>query len=334
MPEELPGREVYRSSGRFHPLLLPVGFALGLPAALLAGGFLAFCFQIGFFILIAMPLLGGFLASLTMVVAVLVGKCRNRFVAGVLGLLTGLVAYGSYYQFDFAYNFSRDPGFPGFQPPTFWELAPKVQVLPTYIEMRLRTDRVGKVGDEPAEQIQIGGKEKQGDDDVRQLFQQPIPFMNWVTLTLDLLFVCGAPIGVGVALAGRPFAEDVKRWMTKHTTTVPPGDAGRVLAALRTDDTSKLTDGEVDPVANPASLQFYYVPNNDESAVYLDVSLVQSQPNTMPFPVFQRVRLTPEEARVLAAKLGVPGLAGGKNSENPDDPPGNFVPESRPESVE
>jgi hypothetical protein len=332
MPEELPGREVYRASGRFHPLLLPVGFLIGLPAAILAGGFLAFCFQAGFFILIAMPLIGGFIASLAMVAAVLIGKCRNKFVAGVLGLLTGLVAYGSYYQFDFAYNFSRDAGFPGFQPPSFWELAPRVEVLPKYVELRLRTDRVGKAGDEPAEQIQIGGRQNQGG--AQQDFLPPIPFMNWATLALDLLFVCGAPVGVGVALASRPFAETAKRWMTKHPVTVPPGDAGRVVAALRADDPTKLTDGDVDPIANPANLLFYYVPNDPASPVYLDVSLVQAQPNAMPFVVFKQVGLTADEVRVLAAKLGVPGLTAGNNSDNPNDPAGNFVPEPPGKSVE
>ena len=57
MPEELPDRETYRPSGRFHPLLLPVGLVLAVPFALAAGAVLAFFFQIGFFIVVAMPLL-------------------------------------------------------------------------------------------------------------------------------------------------------------------------------------------------------------------------------------------------------------------------------------
>lgn len=314
MPEELPNREVYRRSGRFHPLLLPIAFAIGSIGALVAGLFLMFCFQVGFYLLVIMPLLGGAIASSAVLFAVHFGKCRNRFLGGFLGLLAGTIAYASYYQFDMAYNFSRDPQIPGFQPPSFWELAPRVDVLPHYVELRLRSDRVGKAGEEQDEQIHQAGQPKPEGNDPQQLIRQTIPFMNWATFALDVILIVLPPIVIGAGFANRPFAEGVKRWMKTHTVVLPPADNARLIAAIREDNPRKLMEEEdVAPIANPGNAVFYFVPNSPDAPVFLNLTLVQPHPQpggvAVQFALFYGVRLTPEEVAILAQKLKIPGLA-------------------------
>jgi len=88
----LAARETYLSSGRVSWGRLARWLALSSPLALLAGAVLYAAFRGGFYVPILIPLLARVLAGGAAWMTVSLGRCRNRWVGALVGLVAGLVA--------------------------------------------------------------------------------------------------------------------------------------------------------------------------------------------------------------------------------------------------
>jgi hypothetical protein len=240
------------------------------------------------------------------------GHCRNRFVASFLGLLLGLVAYASYYQCDLAYNFSRPMPlvFVGREQPGFWELLPKVRDLPRYVDLRLRSDRVGKVGEESDEELKLDDGKQPGN--MPEFKLPPIPIINWFTFGIEGLIVALVPACVAWHYTKTPYAELQKRWMPKQTLTLAPSDAIGVVEAILEDNPKLLTEGEGKPGALPGRVILHFVPDAvEESPVFLTLTWVAPPSNngvSVSVAALHAVKLKPEEIAVFANQFHVPGL--------------------------
>src|SRR5262249_27483085 len=146
------------------------------------------------------------------------GHCRNRWVGGVLGLVAGGVMYLSYYQFDFAHH-----------PLVGFRNVHRVELLHRWIYHRILTDEQREVGrpDRPV-------ANPNDPDPVKHVFK-------WVFFAMDCIAALVAPIGVGWAVASRPYSDRHRRWMTSYSFRVTPASADAVVAALRTGQSQGLS---------------------------------------------------------------------------------------------
>jgi hypothetical protein len=182
-------------------LRLPI-LLLAAPAAAAVAWLLHFLFVHGFYLIMVVPLFAALALAGIMFGLVAAAHCRNRWLAGLVGLLAGLTAYLGYYQLclnDFA------------PPDAQW----RVDVLPRFIEARIRTDVA----------IDVGRGDNAGQ-------KKPFVFMNVVTFVMELLFVAIAPAAAAVGRAGRAYSPEAGRWLAQEMRLLPGGFGPQVRLAL------------------------------------------------------------------------------------------------------
>ncbi len=290
----LPPRETYQSTGRVSWGRLAVAFVLSSPLALMAGCLLCVAFRNGFFLLFLIPLLAGVLAGGTALIAVSAGRCRNRWVGAAVGLVAGLVALVSYYQFDLAYEAGGEALY-------------RLDLLARHVRHRAETDRIQwcvRTPPIPA-QVPIMAGRPQG---ARE---------GWDTLVFDVLCLMWLPIFLGWARASRPFSEKDDRWLHEHLFAVEPEDAREMAEALDEGDAAALAE-LARPIPNRLSskrgeVRLYYLPYRADSPVYLTLRIVDGRPWSHGWPqnLATRVRLSADEALALAEQLRPPGATFG-----------------------
>src|SRR4029079_3081288 len=94
----LPDRETYRPSGRVRPLAFLVFGAITLAVAVGLAWLLYALLEWGFYFVMMVPIVAALIASGFLLLTVRGRHCRNRWVAGAFGLLTGVVVYLGYYH--------------------------------------------------------------------------------------------------------------------------------------------------------------------------------------------------------------------------------------------
>jgi hypothetical protein len=283
----------YAPSGRFRPLALLAWLVVFSPFVFLAGYLMAVALWSGVFVVGVVPLAAGAVAAAAPAAAVRLGKCRNRWVGGAAGAVAGLTAFLAYYQFDLA-------GTVG------WDHVHRADLLPEYVEFRLRTDRVVRVR---------GGNNPPAAGVVRP--DGPIPAGGWARFGLNALAATLLPAAAGAGLAGRPFAESRGRWLHGHTLHLSPADARAVADAVRAGDADRLAVG-VEPgrpkvMADTGALTAYYLPYDPLTPVFV---YLQIQPGAItggrPVAPLKYDRLSDAEAAALADRLPFPGLKVGR----------------------
>ena len=284
-------RPSYRPSGRvnllaFFPL---AGFALLV--ALGMGFALTKALHNGAFFVVFSPLLLGLPVAGAVFGAVRGGACRSRVVGGVLGLVAGLVYFLGYYQIDLAHRFGI-------------RFLTRVDVLPRYIEWRVKTDVSRKVGakdDAPAA--------PRPGDTADLVFR-------WVKFGLNGLVAVLPAVVVGVGQAARPYCERARRWLVSHPVRLPADVAEPAAAAVYSGNAEGLAAALRPAAAPPADPQGYtlltveYVPGEPDSPVYLTIAAVTGadRPKTTRVQwLVPRSLLTADEAAALTAGVALPG---------------------------
>ncbi|MHB8901293.1 MAG: hypothetical protein ACYC6Y_21295, partial [Thermoguttaceae bacterium] len=188
-------RARYRSDGGVVLGGLPVLIGLSLLAALAVAWGLKLAFVVGFYWIILVPALGG--AALGGILYGLIGwcRCRNRVLAGMLGLVAGLVGYLGYYHLCLV----------DFLPPGMeW----RVDLLPSFIAFRMETDVQEDVGAPNA-----GGAQR-----------EPSVFMNWFTFVWELGMVVGLATSLPWSRARRVYYPELGKWARREKILLQPGD--------------------------------------------------------------------------------------------------------------
>lgn len=203
-------RARYRSGLGIDWLRLPTLIVLASVAAAGLAWCLKTAFVHGWYWVFLLPIFGGIV--LGGVLAALVGwtRCRNRWLAGTVGILAGLIAYLGYYQLCLV----------DLLPP---QLAWRVDFLPSYISFRMETDIHREVGK----------------PDVGRDPQEPSTGLNWYTFACELASVVGAAGGIAWARARRAYCPELRRWMHREKALIPSSAADGFLQALSGDRLSE-----------------------------------------------------------------------------------------------
>lgn len=199
-------RSSYQSDFGVSWLRLPALFAGALLTALAIALCLKFAFSLGWYLIILLPAVGGL--ALGGALHVLVGwtHCRNHWLAGCVGVLAGLIAYLGYYHFCLI-----DLLPPG----NAW----RVDLLPKYIALRMKTDVVKEVGK----------------PDLNPQANKPAAPLNYFGFGLELLMVVGCAATFSWKRARQAYCVELGQWMRRDTAMLAPHSVANFRAALDTD---------------------------------------------------------------------------------------------------
>ncbi len=277
-------REHYVSDMGVMPAGFPMLFCGAIAAALGIGFVLSLLFERGWYFIVIVPMvlalaLGGVLHLL-----VAGSKCRNHWIAGILGVLVGALAYVSYFYFDMQ---------PHLPPP----LQNRVELVPEYIAHRMANDVQEDVG-----KPQVGQK-------------KPLAVMNWLMFLFELSCFMGIVGATGWNRARRAYSRDLRRWAHKEEVQTAPYYSENLMAAWQS---GELARGLLDapPVGQPQqSCKFIAEWFDDPDASPLDHPVYASIEDhyrtwglqTMRRKVLRQVELT--TAEVLSLRASLPKLA-------------------------
>jgi hypothetical protein len=259
---------------------------LSLAVAAGMGVLLYLAYMGGFYLIMIAPLLGALVGAGIVYLAVRQAHCRNRVLAGALGLVAGMVLYLGYYDAGLVNAIGL-------------RNAHRVDVLPLYVKLRMQADVVEKVGAKPAP-----GRANAPDRVI----------MNWMLFALELAGVCAIMAVAGVHRAGFPYSEPGARWMREEMAIFPPGTGAALVEALETGLVAAWADAQPErasPTMPFSNITLHYDPERDRhqdaAPVYLTVKetrtvkqgLLVKKPMPKVETLVNRVRLTPDEVRAL-----------------------------------
>ena len=181
-------RTRYQPGIGFSLVRLPIFIAGSLVTAVAVGWILAFVFLRGWYLLVLFAGLGAFAVGGVVYGLVGLAHCRNRWLAGFIGVVAGAVGYLSYYLFCMNDNL----------PWMAWQF----DFLVDYIEFRLETDVVVDVGRGGA-----GGN--------------PSTFMNWFVFGSEFLIMMGVPAAFAWTRASRAYSSELGTWMKNEHVFLP-----------------------------------------------------------------------------------------------------------------
>jgi len=283
-------RETYVPSGRVNWGKLVLWFVLTLPFPLAAGWLLFRILHWGMYVLIVVPLFAGLLTAGGTWMTVWLSKCRNRWAGAAAGVVAGLIAFLSYYQFDYADAVGLDQIY-------------RVDQLPAYIQLRVESDQVLKLPNiAPIRPAAVPAR-------------APNVAFNWLRFALDGVCVLFMPMFAGWTRARKPFSEQLQRWFYEYNVTITGATAREMADILQDDDPDALADAARPTGINPlplvdqGQLRLYYIPYEPATPVYLTVSVIHGVVSwrTVPQHLAKMVLLTPEEGAALADQLRPPG---------------------------
>lgn len=205
--------------GRFPLLLLP------LPGGLLTGMLLTFLFHVGWYLIVLASLFAGGLLALSMWLAVRWAACRIPWLAGLVGLFAGVIAYSSYFYFDMVVQIGPNA-------------AVHPELLPDYIQFRMENDVQEDVG---------GGVPNRNPP-------KPSVFMNWLTFVYESLIIIVMAVECGRRTAWRAHDAELDCWMKREEVRLQPGARDALTAALEGGDLNQFLDA-YRPIAAPNNTQ-------------------------------------------------------------------------------
>jgi hypothetical protein len=242
-------------------------------------------FSVGHYYPVFMPLFAGAAVGTVVAWAVAWTHCRNRWLAGAVGGVLGVVTFLGYYQFSLARALPR----------AAW----RADVLPKYIMFRLRTDVILSAHDVNAGQ------------------QEPVVVLNYVFFVADLLLLAGTGAVIPWKRASQGYCRELSQWMEREST-IWPADRGDALQAAL--ETGKLV--EFVATTPPGSGRFgcrltleYTAPAKGSPFDYPIYATLRDQPKSAPWyrprlisrTLLRQVAMKPGE--VLSLKPLFPKLA-------------------------
>jgi hypothetical protein len=288
---ELPAsadRETYRPSGR---VFLPVFLVLVAVAFVVAMGCAALIMltgKIGMRLVLITPLVLTLPAAGMLYLAVRHGKCRNRVLAFLAGVVVGAAVSPGRFHAEIVDVVG-------------WDALPHIEFLPRFLEVRMSFKTIGKVGAANA-----GGPQPAGTVD---------KIFNWVLFSLEVGVIV---IGCGLfaaGVAGQPFDEAHKKWMITKNIVLPSGASEGLRDALDTGNIEKLAE-QLDLLGQPTvancTVSIQYVPETlaegEQSLAYLsclEIAAANSEGSRPGWTTIKCWKLTPEEVRRIAPILSV-----------------------------
>jgi hypothetical protein len=196
-------RPRYQSDYGVAWLRLPVLVLVALLTAVVVAWGLKFALVHGWYLIILLPMVGG--GILAGVLHLMVGwaHCRNSWLAGVVGIFVGLIAYLGYYHFCLL-----DLLPPG----NAW----RVDLLPKYIMFRMQTD-VAKDVAKP---------------DINPQGPRPVAPLNYWAFGWELLTIVGLAAGFSWSRARRAYCLELGQWMQREIALLAPHSNTNFRAAL------------------------------------------------------------------------------------------------------
>jgi hypothetical protein len=207
--------------------------------------------------------------------AVVWGHCRNRWVAGALGLLAAVVYYAGYYHADFVHQFGP-------------AMLTRLDLLPEFIQVRMILDAL-----------------------VMGRWILPPQGLSWLLAVIQLAAAFGIIGGIAIARSRRAYCEHCRRWMRSIPLHSDPGKSAEIAEALEGGDLAAIpvTVGRIGVLGRPVSLlEFEYCPGLQEPdspcAAYLTLQEV-TNPKKRPEVLMYQGQLRPDEREALAVRLPV-----------------------------
>lgn len=205
--EPYPGRTYFKCSGgvnwgTFLPwLVVPFGVATLLAALMF------WLFRVGHYYIVLVPLIAALAVAGCVKLAVGKGHCRNAAVAGVAGIVAGVLLYFGYYYCGMVHHLGP-------------ETAGRPDLLPYYIRARIHTDVLRDTHDSSR-------------DDETPRIRKGNVYVNWAVFGLELAFVFGLSTVAGVKRARKPYCESCRRWMVREVTQFDPAQLNELTQAFR-----------------------------------------------------------------------------------------------------
>lgn len=268
-------RQSYRSDGGVD---IARFFLFSLLALAVASG-LAFVLQAalgrGFYIMILMPMIAGFVAAAFVRLAIRQGYCRNSILAIFLALVVGIVLYiGQYYIM-----FVRDAGL---------SYATRVDLLPRYTRFIVRNTVTHEVGRS------------------RSRHKRPDPeWLKWGIFLFELGFVLVICVSGAAGEAGKVYDPARRRWFREATKYYFPQVSQFFTEGLSVEALKRLaeaTDMPQNPHLQQVAVIVEYLPSQGDAR---DAPIFFSLTNPKKYRrrLISRVTLLPEEVPILAGKF-------------------------------
>jgi hypothetical protein len=280
------GRSRFQSSGRINWTRFLPWAALAWLGSVLGAAVLFQLFQWGWYLIFLAPLAAAASVGGLVLLAVRRGHCRSRLVAGTLGAIAGLTLYLGYFYFGMVSALGL-------------ENAGRIDLLPRYIEIRMRVTVIKDVGDTSQNQPEPGtGGE----------------IMNWLIFAGEFGFVVFIAIAPGFRRASKPYCERCRDWMSRETTNFKPEVGPGFVEALRLNSVQSLAALFTSPPKNSPPLTAValdYCPSlktgaSTDCPVYLSVKQVVQNPRGVTRYYFENSK---GETLLRAVALEPPELA-------------------------
>jgi hypothetical protein len=160
-------------------------------------------FYVGHYYIIIVPAIAALAVAACLKLAVNKGHCRSRLIAGAAGFCAGIILYLGYYYCGMVYQLGP-------------QAAGRLELLPRYIQFRLRHDAVRDIHDSRQDEAPRPGDR----------------FMNWGVFGGELAIVLAFTMGGAVARARKPYCESCQKWMMREVTHFNPAKAKELLDAF------------------------------------------------------------------------------------------------------
>ena len=196
-------RNVYLPSGNLNWFRFLTGLLLSAGAAGLMACCLFFAYQKGIYFMLIAPILASLPAIGVWYLALTHAHCRNKRIAGIASVALALLLYLGYYYL-------------GLLQIVGLRHADRVDLLPQYIHLRIKTDVLREAHLPQAAQPKKPGV-------VDEIF-------NWFFFGSELIIVVALFAGAGVTRASRAYCECCGKWMERETLKLPSGQAAALGA--------------------------------------------------------------------------------------------------------
>ncbi|MCA9013513.1 MAG: hypothetical protein KDB01_27370 [Planctomycetaceae bacterium] len=281
MSNQLSGqRRVYRSDQHVPLTTLIAAFPFLGFVSLSAGLFLALMLHWNWYLVILLPIVASGFVSGGVFLWVQFGKCRNAWLAGLLGAISGVIAFLASYYFSLCFLL-------GFQ------ILPGVTTLPDYIMFRLKNDS----------QVDVGRPQL-------EKHREPSLVMNSFGAIIELGFLAALPMITGWTRSRRAFCQETNQWYQRETALLAPFSGIPLVTALDNGSISTfLATAPAGSIQQACHLTLEYVRNIDgtmsKHPVYLSVSDFRSHkpwyvPGKMQIQLLRQVEINPREISAVS----------------------------------
>jgi hypothetical protein len=235
--------------------------ALSVSAALAFG--MNFLFEHGLYYIPLVAMFAGLIGGGMVVLAIHKGHCRSALVGLTLGLLAGVETLAGYYYVGMVSAFGP-------------EMASRLDLLPEYITLRMKTD----MRDDDRQGFRRGANPGALQVDVVRFGDRflVVPrrdvadlVFNWFLLGFDACIIVLLPTIAGFVGARRGFCENCHRWQSKEQAIFPYGH-GDYIAEM-------ITSGNLSGLQN---LETFAIPQKKGSYTYMAVEYCRPDEGPVP----------------------------------------------------